>query len=79
MWRTDQGHVLRHCYPGPFLQFWVQLNRPRSKSQDEHMAESAGEHGILSIATQQELQTGASSLGTSERTKGELKIAFNPL
>ena len=18
MWRTDQGHVLRHCYPGPF-------------------------------------------------------------
>ena len=41
--------------------------------------ESAGERGILSIATQQELQTGASSLGTSEGTKGELKIAFNPL
>ena len=19
MWRTDQGHVLRHCYPGPFF------------------------------------------------------------
>ena len=45
----------------------------------ESLAESAGERGILSIATQQELQTGASSLGTSEGTKGELKIAFNPL
>ena len=19
MWRTDQGHVLRHCYLGPFF------------------------------------------------------------
>ena len=19
MWRSDQGHVLRHCYPGPFF------------------------------------------------------------
>ena len=41
--------------------------------------ESADERGILSIATQQELQTGASSQGTSVGTKGELKIAFNPL
>lgn len=41
--------------------------------------ESAGELGILSIATQQELQTGASSQGTGVGTKGELKIVFNPL
>ena len=41
--------------------------------------ESAGELGILSTATQQELQTGASSQGAGVGTKGELKIAFNPL
>lgn len=41
--------------------------------------ESASEGRILSIATQQELQSGASSQGTSVGTKGELKIAFNPL
>ena len=41
--------------------------------------ESAGERGLLSIATQQELQTGTSSQGTSVGTKGELKIAFNPV
>ena len=48
--------------------------------QDKNMAgESAGERGMLSMATQQELQTGASSQGTRVGTKGELKIAFNPL
>lgn len=49
---------------------------PTSLGQDENMA---GERRILSIATQQELRTGASSQGTSVGTKGELKITFNPL
>lgn len=48
---------------------------PTSLGQDENMA---GERWIL-LATQQELRTGASSQGTSVGTKGELKIAFNPL
>ena len=55
------------------------LSPGRIKDEANMAGESAGERGILSIATQQELQTGASSPGTSEGTKGELKIAFNPL